>query len=72
VWIFVDYYTLLHIVALYSSAQNLYDLFQQKVLVLFLEFFIGPRSLNLTVEKIKQVQVDGIAFMESAKATFPI
>ncbi len=71
-WIFVDYYTLLHIVALYSSAQNLYDLFQQKVLVLFLEFFIGPRSLNLTVEKIKQVQVDGIAFMESAKATFPI
>ncbi len=36
-------------VTLYSSAQNHYDLFQQKVLILFLELFVGQRRLNITV-----------------------
>jgi hypothetical protein len=62
---------MLHTVTLYSSAQNNDDLFQQKVLILFLEFFIGQRSLNLTVEKIEEVQADGIAFVEAAKELFP-
>ncbi len=45
-------------------------LFKQKVLILFLDFFIGQRSLNLTLDQIEQVHADGIAFMEAAKAVF--
>ncbi len=36
----------------------------------FLEFFIRQRTINPTVEKIQQVQADGIAFIEAAKALF--
>ena len=61
----------LHAVTLYISVHNHDDLFQQKMLILFLEFFIGQRSLNLTVEKIEQVHAYGIAFMQAAKELFP-
>ena len=45
--------------------------FKQNVLVLFLHFFIGQRSLNNTLEDIERVHDDGLTFMEAAKRLFP-
>ena len=45
--------------------------FKQNVLVLFLHFFIGQRSLNSTLWDIERVHAEGITFMEAAKRVFP-
>ncbi len=63
----------LHIVTHFSTFQKSFlsaFLFKQNVLILFLDFFIGQRSFNLTLDQKEQVHADGIALMEAAKAVF--